>query len=106
VRLSLSWQEADGGITTPGDACAEAARMGNTEVTSICNDGKKMALMTNIFIGVATASALASAYFYYKGYVQPSSTPRDHAARKSKPKAVVSPQLFPSGAGVGAIIQF
>lgn len=105
--IEASWQEADGGIRTTGDACAEAAQMGNAQVTEICNDGKRMALMTNLFIGVASVSALASAYFYYKGYMQPTSPAQDRATHQRRPpKALVSPQLFPSGAGIGATIQF
>ncbi len=93
------------------DACEEARTMDhNLAVAAICGDGESLALMTNVFVGVTAVAAAAAGYFYYTGFVVPGREPRrDVVGRRARPAAptvVIAPQLYPSGAGIGALIQF
>lgn len=104
------WGDAykDNGVQHQGDACAEAKNDGYAKLTTICDDGEQMALLTNVFIGVTAVAAIATGYFYYKGYVAPGGGSRESAARRSKKSRniTVMPSVTPDGAGIGAIIQF
>ncbi len=100
------------------DACADADAANYAPVQGPCEDGKKMATVTNVLIGVTAVAAVAAGFFYYKGYIaadKPSSN-QDAAARRKrqqrarrtvKPSTVtVTPQIYTNGAGLGAVFTF
>jgi hypothetical protein len=94
----------------PNDACAEAASENYQPVIDICDRGKSMALLTNVFIGVTAVAAASTAFFYWKGYIQPKSASRETARkRRSAPpptNVVIAPELYRHGGGIGAVISF
>lgn len=101
--------EADSG----DNACREARAEGYRAVVQACDNGEEMATVTNVLIGVTAVMAVASGYFYYKGYIAAKKKPRrsEGDARRKRKKApstevVVTPEIFPTGAGVGAVIRF
>jgi hypothetical protein len=94
---------AANGVQHPNDACAEAASDGFAELQDICDRGKRMATITNVLIGVSAAAAVATAIFYWRGYLIPSHA-SERTARRSK--LMIGPELYPTGAGLGAVMQF
>jgi hypothetical protein len=97
------------GVEFPDDACAEAESDGYAALTSICDRGRRMATITNVLIGVTAAAAVATAIFYWKGYLAPGGGSSEQAALRKKKKAskmVWAPEIYQSGAGLGAVIQF
>lgn len=107
IRMSAGTIMAGSG----DDACAEAEAESYEPVTSPCKNGKQMATVTNVLIGATAVMALATGYFYYKGYIAPGprvkeATSRERAKKKSGTTVVVVPEIYPSGAGLGAVIQF
>jgi TolB-like protein len=98
--------------THPDDACKEARLVGtNPKLTSICDDGEQMAMLTNVFIGVSVVAAIAAGWFYYKGYIAPGEAKRESptgtAAKRKRPRNLtVLPTLSPDGAGLTTVIQF
>jgi hypothetical protein len=94
------------GVQHPGDACAEARHDGHAALIDICDRGKRMATLTNVLIGVSAATAVASAIFYWRGYVTPGGGRERTSARRREQRMVFGPELYPTGAGVGAAIQF
>src|SRR5262249_5210112 len=57
------------GVQHPNDACAEARNDGYQKLVDICDRGDRMATLTNVLIGVSAATAIASAIFYWQGYL-------------------------------------
>jgi hypothetical protein len=100
------------------DACAAAGTTpAYASVKSACDDGKRMATVTNVLIGVTAVAAVAAGFFYYTGYVAADKASRDQAAARSNKKKrslratrpgsiTVTPQVYTSGAGLGAVITF
>lgn len=98
------------------DACAAAGN--DTRYASVknaCDDGKRMATVTNVLIGVTAVAAVAAGFFYYKGYVAADKASREQAAARRKRRSVraaragsitVTPQIYTTGAGLGAVITF
>ncbi len=95
------------GVQFPDDACAEAKNDGYAALDDICGRGRRMATITNVLIGVSAAAAVATAIFYWRGYLAPGRSSEQMASKKKKPpKLVWSPEFYPNGAGLGAVIQF
>lgn len=96
------------GVQFPNDACAEAKNDGNPKLVDICDRGKSMATITNVLIGVTAVTAVATAIFYWRGYLAEDAKPREAQARGKPPgrRLVVSPEIYQGGGGVGAVIQF
>jgi hypothetical protein len=98
--------------TFPDDACKEAELVGRDSLTKICDDGEQMAMLTNVFLGVTAVAALATGWFYYKGYIAPgevkSEKPSSTSAKARKPprNLTILPTLSPDGAGLTTVIQF
>lgn len=96
------------------DACREARAEGYRPLVEVCDKGEDMAMVTNVLIGVTAFMAVASGYFYYKGYVSPGKRSERRGAdqartrRKKRPatEIVVTPEVYPGGGGVGAVISF
>jgi hypothetical protein len=98
------------------DACALAGNnAAYASVKTACDDGKKMATVTNVLIGVTAVAAVAAGFFYYKGYIASERERREQAAARKQKRTVraaragsvtVVPQVYSTGAGVGAIITF
>ena len=70
-----------------------------------------MATVTNVLIGATAVAAVATAIFYWRGYLAANGGKRETAtSRRDRPSklggVVISPELYRSGAGVGAVIQF
>ncbi len=106
---------ATNGVMYPNDACAEAKADNYAPLTDICNRGSHMATVTNVLIGATAVTALASAYFLWKGYLSSPSPTKDEptatrARGKRAPEATsvkVAPQVYKGGGGgFGAVIQF
>jgi len=103
-------------ITTTGDACSEAEMKGVTAVSDVCDTGRSKARLTNILIGATAVFGLASAFFYYKGYIAAPSAESSSgrsASRSKRPKSRdprfrFGPELYGagSGAGLAAEIEF
>jgi len=103
-------------ITTTGDACSEAEMKGVTAVVDVCDTGRSKARLTNILIGATAVFGLASAFFYYKGYIAAPSAESSSgrsASRSKRPKSRdprfrFGPELYGagSGAGLAAEIEF
>ena len=103
-------------ITTTGDACSEAEMKGVTAVVDVCDTGRSKARLTNILIGATAVFGLASAFFYYKGYIAAPSAESSSgrsASRSKRPKSRdprfrFGPELYGagSGAGLNAEIEF
>jgi hypothetical protein len=97
------------GVQFRDDACREAAADGYQELVDICDRGRSMATVTNVLIGATAVAAVATAVFYWRGYLAGASRGREVAARKKPTRlgsVVVSPELYRGGAGIGAVIQF
>jgi hypothetical protein len=90
------------GVQFPNDACAEARNDGYQKLIDVCDRGQRMATVTNVLIGVTAAAAVASAIFYWRGYLA-SGNPEPAAVAHGP---VIAPELYKSGAGVGATIEF
>ena len=98
----------------PDDACREARRpeVNYAPLSKICDDGEQMAMLTNVFLGVTAVAALATGWFYYKGYIAPGNAKTERAsatsskARKKPRNLTVLPTLTPDGAGFTTVIQF
>ncbi len=98
------------------DACALASAQPYDPVRKPCEDGKRMATVTNVLIGVTAVAAVAAGFFYYKGYVAADrGGSRDQAANRKKRRTAralrpgtitVTPQVYTTGAGLGATITF
>jgi hypothetical protein len=116
-----AWQAADPeGYATvapqPGESktgCVEARKLSGTQRAAAqqliddCDKGESMAMLTNVFAGVTVVTALAAGYFYYKGYIAPKKGGKESATgKRSQPRVVVLPEVYPAGAGLGAVIQF
>jgi hypothetical protein len=74
---------------------AHAQATSDPRLAGICDDGAHSATLTNVFIGVSVASLAASAWFYYKGYVDV--TP-EHSSASTRMR--VSPYGGTQGGGV------
>jgi hypothetical protein len=94
------------GVQFPNDACAEARNDGFSKLVDVCDRGRNMATVTNVLIGVTAAAAVASAIFYWRGYLAPGTHETVGAAHGSTRQMVFSPELYKNGAGLGAAIQF
>jgi len=95
------------GVQFPGDACSEARNDGFQKLVDICDRGKNMATVTNVLIGVTAAAAVATAFFGWKGYLSSGSSDGERVAlRKRPPRVVLSPEIYRTGGGVGAVVQF
>jgi len=97
------------GVQFPNDACREAAADGYQELIDICDRGRSMATVTNVLIGATAVAAVATAVFYWRGYLAGNSKGREVASRKKPSRLgniVVSPELYRGGGGIGAVIQF
>lgn len=94
------------GVQFPRDACAEARNDGYGKLVDICDRGERNATLTNVFIGVTAAAAVATALFYWQGYLSTSSSSTEHAAAPKSHGIVFTPELSPHGAGLGAAVQF
>jgi hypothetical protein len=92
------------GVQNPNDACAEARHDGYQKLVDICDRGERMATLTNVLIGVSAATAIASAIFYWRGYLAAGTS--GHEAQLAARRAIVTPELFRNGAGLGAVVQF
>ena len=57
------------GVQFPNDACAEARHDSFAKLVDICDRGQNMATVTNVLIGVTAAAAVATAFFYWRGYL-------------------------------------
>jgi hypothetical protein len=92
------------GVQYPGDACAEARHDGFAKLVDICDRGQNMATVTNVLIGATAAAAIASAIFYWRGYLAASDElpPSVGTLRQAK----IAPTVYKNGAGVDAVIQF
>ena len=55
---------------------------GAADIISACDNGKQMATVTNVLIGVTAVAAIAAGYFYYKGYVASPEGKSDQARAK------------------------
>jgi hypothetical protein len=77
-------------------------------VVDICNRGEGRALLTNIFIASTVVSALASSYFYYKGYLgdRDEHAPVGAGGKSDATSVRVSPALGPDLLGAGLAIEF
>ncbi|MFH0900658.1 MAG: hypothetical protein V2A73_08525, partial [Pseudomonadota bacterium] len=109
ARIRQSWanQEEDQRITSVADGCAEAEIDGYAPVRDVCREGKQMATLTNVLIGVSTALAVATGYFAFKGFLASEESPRgEKNGSSSTPRITVTPLLLPSGTGLGTTIQF
>jgi hypothetical protein len=93
------------GVQYPNDACREAANDGNQDLVDICDRGRSMATMTNVLIGATAVAAVATAIFYWRGYLAEDARPRERAKRKDQ-RLLVGPEIYHGGGGVGAVIQF
>jgi PEGA domain len=79
-----------------------------------CDKGDQMALLTNVFIGVAVAGGLAAGYFYYSGYMQDDGGDGEVARRHKKngkkhaseSTVQVTPTITPNYFGAGVKIEF
>ena len=91
------------GVQFPGDACAEARHDGFAKLVDICDRGQNMATVTNVLIGVTAAAAVATAIFYWRGYLSTSDT---EVPRQAKLQPIITPEVYKNGAGFGAVIQF
>jgi hypothetical protein len=73
------WQTSTMMMLDIKDACGDAERRlgaggapnedGLSLVVDKCDQGQKDALVTNVFIGATAVAAVATVFFYYKGYV-------------------------------------
>jgi hypothetical protein len=108
-------------ITLTGDACAAAeARAGNNatvnELTDVCNEGKDLATVTNVLLGVMLGTAALSGYFYYKAYIDeeapaeptPELDDEDFVSRPVEPAVRwrLTPAAGPDGASLGFQLEF
>jgi hypothetical protein len=80
------------------------ANLADPHLASICDDGSTSATLTNVFIGVGVASLAASAWFYYKGYMD-GGTSSDRVTG-SAARLRLQPQVFGSGGGGGIKAEF
>lgn len=117
----VAWQQASGERLAMDDACADAdARLGGQNVPArgaleavqdACDTGKRDALLTNVFIGTTAVAAVASVFFYYKGYVASKSSSesanRTVSRQRKKSKSIeFIPALGPTQVGAGMRISF
>jgi hypothetical protein len=118
-----AWQNASGEQLRLSDACGDAdARLGMQDVRNRalletvqdrCKTGERDALITNAFIGTTAVAAVATIFFYYKGYIA-SKQGRESAnasvkrgkSKRSRSSVVVSPEVTPTLVGAGVRIKF
>jgi hypothetical protein len=116
------WQEASGMQLDLDDACGDAAdRLGGqgvperdllTTVDDKCSAGKSHAMLANVFIGTTAVAAVATVFFYYKGFVaskQSTESVNSVSGRKRKAKkaiVTVVPTVTPTEISAGVRIDF
>ena len=116
-----AWQNDTGMQLDLGDACGDASgRLGGSPpsrdlleaVDDACAKGERDALITNVFIGTTAVAAVATVFFYYKGYV--ASKPSRESAnktmtkrkKKSGPTVTFAPGVGPTTVSAGLRISF
>jgi len=117
------WQNGTGMMLALDDACGDAdGRLGGNApdqaglqtIVDRCDKGQKDAVLTNVFIGTTAVAAVATVYFYYKGYVaskQSREATNSTARRKGKrkpagPAVTFYPGVSPSVVTAGMRITF
>ena len=107
-----------GGVITSGpndNACLEADQKSYAPLQKVCSDGKSMATVTNVLVGVTAVAAIATGYFYYKGYVAPGKGGKKESGDQSKRnrrrqarggQVIIAPTISTDGAGLGAVVTF
>lgn len=80
------------------------------ELNSLCSDGKKWALVSNVMLGATAVSAAAALYFGYAGYIAAPTERRTARAggKASDDDAMVrfAPTITPNYLGAGLTIEF
>jgi hypothetical protein len=116
-----AWQEDTGMQLDIGDACGDASgRLSGSPpsrdlletVDDKCKKGERDALITNVFIGTTAVAAVATVFFYYKGYIA-SKQSRESAnktvkrtKKKSGPTLTFQPGVGPTEVTAGLRINF
>jgi hypothetical protein len=75
------------------------------DLVSTCNRGRRYAMLTPIFGAAAGLSAIASGYFYYKGYMD-SEVERQPRGGRDSWSLKVSPRFGPDLVGAGLRLEF
>jgi hypothetical protein len=93
------------GIQHPNDACAEARNDGFAKLVDICDRGQNMSTVTNVLIGATAVAAVATAFFYWRGYLATGDGDRERG-QSAKLTPIVTPEVYKNGAGLSTVIQF
>lgn len=118
-----AWQEDTGMQLDIGDACGDASeRLGGSPpspdllqvVDDKCKKGERDALITNVFIGTTAVAAVATVFFYYKGYIASKQSTESanktvksqHKKKKAGPTLTFAPGVGPTTVSAGLRITF
>ena len=93
---------ANGSFSSCKDA--RAAAMPNPKIIDICDRGESMATVTNVLIGATAVAAVATAFFYWRGYMSTSESDSARTAKLMKP--IVVPEVYKNGAGLSTVLRF
>ncbi len=118
-----SWQNDNDMQLDLDDACADASdrldgqnvmdRPGLERVDDACAQGKRDAMLSNVFVGATAITAVAAVFFYYKGYVASKSSSEGAAnatvsskKKRSRSTVVAAPIVTPTSVGAGVRVDF
>jgi len=101
IKATQTDADPSNDITTTGDACDEAKTKMNQELLDVCDTGRSKARLTNILIGATAVFGLASAFFYYKGYIAAPSGESSSGSSALRKRFRVNPEVYTSGRGAG-----
>ena len=116
-----AWQDDTGMQLDIGDACGDASgRLGGSppspdllqNVDDKCKKGERDALITNVFIGTTAVAAVATVFFYYKGYIASKQSTESanktvmKRKKKSGPSLTFQPGVGPTEVTAGLRITF
>jgi len=93
----------------PKDVCTNQT---DEEMQVICRNGKKMAITTNVLIGISTALFISSGIFLYYAYIAKGSAKEKPTsispsfAGPGKSRVMVTPQIWVKGGGLSATLRF
>jgi hypothetical protein len=71
-ELIFDWRMKTGDRTfgSSSDVCHEAAAVGATELSNLCQRSERGATAANVLVGVGLVAAAVTGYLYYRGYIK------------------------------------
>lgn len=102
IRINLAGPST-GYFDNVNDVCASTNA--TAELTNVCKDGRRMATLTNVFIGVGVGLVATSVVFLYFAYIA-KPKPQGEARATTASSLGLTPHIWKGGGGVTASVKF